>query len=227
VNSSKSLLRFAIMIAICIASMLVVVSADSGYITGNGVNFRKGPGTNFGIITVLPKGTIVIANGSENGWVKVSYNGNNGFVSGNYITVKADSVSRSGTSIDREASSKGQQVVEFAKKFLGTRYVYGGSTPSGFDCSGFTSYVYKQFGYTINRTAAGQASNGVAVSKADLQAGDIVLFKNGGSGIGHAGIYIGNGQFIHAVKPGKPLGYSTLNSGYYSTNYVCARRILK
>ena len=102
--------------------------------------------------------------------------------------------------------------------------MYGGSSPSGFDCSGFTSYVYKQFGVSLNRTAAGQYSNGTAVSKTQLQPGDLVMF--GKSGINHVGIYIGGGQMVHAANPSRGVTTDTINSGYYANNYVGARRVM-
>lgn len=118
-------------------------------------------------------------------------------------------------------SSKGSEVVAYAKTLLGCKYVYGGTTTKGFDCSGFTQYVYKHFGVNLNRTAAAQYSNGTSVS--NLQAGDLVMF--GKSGINHVGIYIGGNTFIHAANPSKGVTTDTLSSGYYKTNYVGARRI--
>ena len=118
-------------------------------------------------------------------------------------------------------SSTGSAVVEYAKQFLGCKYVYGGTTTSGFDCSGFTQYVYKHFGVNLNRTAAAQYSNGKVVT--ELQVGDLVMF--GKSGIDHVGIYIGGNTFIHAANSKRGVTTDTLASGYYKTNYVGARRI--
>ena len=117
--------------------------------------------------------------------------------------------------------------MDYAKQFLGKPYVYGASGPNSFDCSGFTSYVYKHFGYTLNRTATGQLSNGTAVSRSDLRPGDLVFFKSGGSKpVSHVGIYVGNGQFIHASTNGVgEVRYDSLNSTHYNNAYVYARRI--
>ena len=123
------------------------------------------------------------------------------------------------------ASSHGGGVVSTATSLLGSRYVYGGSSPSGFDCSGFTSYVYAQNGVSLNRTAAGQLSNGVAVSKSDLQPGDLVMFGSSASNVYHVGIYVGGGQMIHAANSNRGVVYDTINSGYYANNYYGARRI--
>lgn len=123
---------------------------------------------------------------------------------------------------------KGTEVVEYAKKYLGYKYVSGGTSPSkGFDCSGFTSYVYKHFGISLNRTSKAQIKNGVAVEKSDLQLGDIVLFNNdANTSIGHVGIYVGNGNFIHASNPSDGVKITTLTTGYYKTRYVGARRVI-
>lgn len=118
------------------------------------------------------------------------------------------------------SSGNGDAVVAYAKQYLGSKYVSGGSSPStGFDCSGFTSYVYKHFGKSLSRTSSGQRSNGTQVNKSDLQKGDIVCFT------GHVGIYIGNNKFIHAANPRKGVVITSLSDSYYVKNYITARRI--
>ena len=126
--------------------------------------------------------------------------------------------------LQAQSSNKGQEVVNYAMQYKGCRYVYGGTSPKGFDCSGFTQYVYKHFGISLNRTAASQASNGKAVSRSNLQPGDVIMF--GKSGINHVGIYIGSGKIVHAANPSRGVTIDTINSGYYNTNYVCARRMI-
>lgn len=123
------------------------------------------------------------------------------------------------------ASGKGSSVVATARQYVGCKYVYGGTTPSGFDCSGFTSYVYKKFGVNLSRTAAGQYSNGTAVSRSQLQPGDLVMF--GKSGISHVAIYAGGGTIVHAANSKSGVRTDSLNSGYYSRNYAGARRVLQ
>lgn len=124
-------------------------------------------------------------------------------------------------------SASGDKIVSFAKQYLGYRYVYGGTTPgSGFDCSGFIYYVFNSCGYSISRSLSAQASKGTAVSKSELQPGDIVFFNNTSSGaLGHVGIYIGNGNMIHAANPNRGVVTDTINSGYYNTYYYSARRV--
>ena len=98
-----------------------------------------------------------------------------------------------------------------------------GSSPSGFDCSGFVSYVFKNFGYTVNRTAASMYTNGVAVDKSELQIGDAVFFASSSESIGHVGIYIGDGEFIHSSSGCGYVTISGLDESYYSRMYVGAR----
>lgn len=128
-------------------------------------------------------------------------------------------------------SVTGEKVVAYAKEYLGYKYTYGGSTPkTGFDCSGFTSYVYKNFGYSLSRSSSGQSNNGTKVSKDDLQVGDILIFKNQSlSRIGHVGIYIGDNKMIHASEPGVGVTITDLDAkGYnYNKRFVMARRIIK
>lgn len=126
------------------------------------------------------------------------------------------------------SSSSASSVVSYAKQYLGYKYVSGGASPqSGFDCSGFTSYVYKNFGKSLSRTSSAQASDGVAVSKENLQPGDIVVFNNSSNtAVGHVGIYIGSNTFIHAANAKKGVITTSLSDSYYSARYVTARRIL-
>jgi lipoprotein Spr len=119
-----------------------------------------------------------------------------------------------------------QKVIDSAKRYLGVDYVFGGASPSGFDCSGFTMYVYKSVGVNLPHTASGQANLGVAVSKDELQAGDLVFFETYKSGISHVGIYIGDGKFIHASSGAGRVTITNLSDKYYTTRYRGATRIL-
>ena len=136
-------------------------------------------------------------------------------------TSSSSTTSETKTTETTASSKSGSSVVSYAKQFLGCKYVYGGTSPSGFDCSGFTQYVYKHFGINLNRTAAAQYSNGKSVTS--LQAGDLVMF--GKSGINHVGIYIGGNTFIHAANKSQGVRTDSMSTGYYKTNYVGARRI--
>ncbi|MDL2310446.1 cell wall-binding repeat-containing protein [Peptostreptococcaceae bacterium OttesenSCG-928-C18] len=120
-----------------------------------------------------------------------------------------------------------EKIVEKAKQQLGKPYVYGGASPSGFDCSGFIKYVFNQVtGQTFYHKASEQAKLGKYVSKANLQPGDLLFFNGYGSTITHAGIYIGNGQMIHSPKPGKTVEIVSITSGYYLNTYHTSRNVI-
>lgn len=145
-------------------------------------------------------------------------------------TAPVESTDTTSSTTETPATSKttGEEVVEYAKKYLGYKYVSGGASPStGFDCSGFTTYVYKHFGISLARTSSAQNKNGVAVEKSDLKPGDLVIFNNdANTSIGHVGIYIGEGNFIHASNPKDGVKITTLTTGYYQKRYVGARRVI-
>jgi len=123
-------------------------------------------------------------------------------------------------------NSNSNNIVATAENYLGYSYVAGGASPSGFDCSGFTQYVYGQNGITLSRASTSQANDGIAISKDELQAGDLLLFHYYGSdSVGHTGIYIGDGQFIHAANSNRGVVIDSIESGYYYENYAGARRV--
>jgi len=119
------------------------------------------------------------------------------------------------------------KVYKEAHKHKGVPYVYGGTTPKGFDCSGFTQYVFRKAGLELHRSAVAQLQDGVIIPKDKLQSGDLVFFKNTnsyGRYASHVGIYIGNGQIIHAGSKG--ISIARLDSSYFTSHYLCARRII-
>lgn len=208
--------------------LAVTADVDLGYgrVMTNGatLNVRSGPGTDFETVTTLYSGSVVSLTGMDNGWYKVTYKDYEGYVSSDYIVPCLDTTGSRG---DGDiVTSLGQQAVEYAMQYLGVPYVWGGNGPKCFDCSGLTKYVYGHFGYTLNRTASAQLSNGVSVSRSELQPGDLVFFDNGrvSTPVSHVGIYIGNGQFIHASTNSYCVEISSL-SGHYLNTYECARRI--
>ena len=215
------------------------------YVNSQTTNLRQKADKTSQIIKQVSINTQVTVISTNNGWAYVDVNGTKGYIAETLLSSSKQETSR-GTMTERDStdvktetktqtassntettkettsSQTGSSVISYAKQFLGSKYVYGGTTASGFDCSGFTQYVYKHFGVTLNRTAAAQYSNGTSVT--NLQAWDLVMF--GKSGINHVGIYIGGNTFIHAANPGRGVTTDTLASGYYKTNYVGARRIL-
>lgn len=130
-------------------------------------------------------------------------------------------VSRSGS--DNRA---GQQVANFAQKYLGTNYVWGGSSPGGFDCSGFIFYVFKQHGITLPRMADGQFYTGLKISGANLRVGDAVFFTTYEPGPSHVGIYIGNDAFIHASSAAGQVVVTPMSKQYYRDRFLGARRFV-
>jgi len=183
-------------------------------VTASSLNIRSGPDTSYAKAGKLSAGRTVEVLEVLDGWYKID----GGYISAEY-TVK----------VDPNAVSKGQEIVDYAMQFVGYPYVYGGSTPKGFDCSGFTKYVYAQFGYSLNRSAANQLDNGTSVSMSELQPGDLVLFKKAGTGskrASHVGLYIGDGQFVHASTSKVGVIVSHMTDAYYTTGFVGGRRII-
>jgi len=123
-------------------------------------------------------------------------------------------------------SPKAKEVLDEAAKYLGIPYVYGGTTPAGFDCSGFVQYVFKNCGITLTRVSRDQyAKNGTRVEKSQLQPGDLVFFGTNGN-VSHVGIYVGNGQMIHSPSTGKSIMYTSIESDYYVKRYIGAKRVI-
>lgn len=199
-------------------------SVGSGKITcSSTVNLRAEANTSSNILASLANGTAVTLGAKENGWYKVSVNGKSGYIKADYITTSVSSsanmASYSGLSAKRTA------VLDYAAKFLGVPYVYGGSTPSGFDCSGFTSYVYKNTVCSIERVAQAQFDTTTRVSRDELLPGDLVFFGSSAYSISHVGIYVGDGQFIHAPHTGDVVKYDSL-SGSYATRFQGGGRVI-
>lgn len=186
-----------------------------GIVTGNGVRMRSGAGTSYSTIGYYNQGIQVSVTGKTGDWYAVSYNGLSGYMSADYVRLSS-------------SNAVADQIVAAAKQYLGTPYVYGGSSPRGFDCSGFMYYLYGQFGYTLWRGAGGQwNNNGTQVEKSDLQPGDLVFFSDSVDPIGHVGMYIGDGKFIHASSGKGCVVITDLSASYYTNHYTGAKRILQ
>lgn len=129
---------------------------------------------------------------------------------------------------ERNTSNSGsvaEKIIAEGEKYIGTRYVYGGNTPSGFDCSGYVQYVLKNVGITVGRSSRDQYKDGIAVERANLQRGDLVFFSHGGN-ISHVGIYAGGGKVLHSPRQGETVCYTTIDKMCSYSTYVGARRVI-
>ncbi len=211
------------------------------YVNSTSINLRKEANTTSEILANLPINTAVDVLAEANGWSQVKVNGKEGYISSSLLSTRKQETTRSAgtprtasttktkkqetTQIVQQtmqtapASGRGAEVVAYAQQFIGTKYTYGGSTPAtGFDCSGFTSYVYRNFGINLPRTTGGQSGVGTPVSRNNLVAGDLVLYS------GHVAIYVGGGQVIHSPRTGKTVCIVPIN--YAASNYIGARRVI-
>lgn len=201
-------------------SVFTVTAEESGYVNCNLLNVRVSPNTSSDIVTQLPCGSKLEIIYADLGWYNVRMeNGVTGFVFAPYITKAEVLIS--------EPNSIGKQVANDASMYIGCRYVYGTSGPSTFDCSGFTTYLYKKYGVSLPRTSTSQGTVGEYVEKTDLIPGDIVCFSNRNDRkINHVGIYVGNNEFIHASTSTRGVVKDNLSENYYINHYVTARRVV-
>ena len=206
------------------------------YINSSSVRVRSKPTTESDIVTSLIKNTDVTVVGENGDWYKVKYDYFDGYIRKDLLSdEKQETTSRS--DVDREENkviettaneTLGEQIVSYAKQYLGCPYVYGGAGSSSFDCSGFTMYVYKHFGFNLSHSALAQSRTGTYIAKEDLRPGDLVFFLEYQTmdEVGHCGIYIGNGEFIHASSgTGYCVKISDLTTGSYLKRYDSARRL--
>ncbi|MDR0880548.1 MAG: C40 family peptidase [Clostridioides sp.] len=169
---------------------------------------------------------------SSNGWVRVrNTNDIVGWVNGKYITISTQSNGNSNNSnttvVSPDSKSKIESVLQLAYKQQGKPYRWGATGPSSFDCSGLTSYVYKNAAnMSIPRVSRDQAKAGVAVSRASLRPGDLVFFGSG-SNITHVGMYVGDSKFIHSPQTGDVVKVTRMDTGSYSRRFITARRIIQ
>ena len=188
------------------------------------LNLRASATTSAAVLAAIPKNTQVIVlskNGSN--WYNVTYNGKTGWVAGQYLSIKNTGAPVTLVSHTQPSRSDSSELVNNALSLQGVPYVWGGTSRSGFDCSGFAQYVFKESGIDLPRISYDQYRVGSSVDRAQLQAGDLVFFSTYAAGASHVGIYIGGGRFIGAANTGVII--SDLNSGYYSSRYLGARRV--
>ena len=229
------------------------VELGYGNVNYSKVNMRTGPGTSYQAIGQSSKGDLAYIIGFNKQWYKVIWGDEICYIRSDYLSLKeapyenrasaksplffrrgastgtpvsVSALKNSNNYIAGNTTSKADKIIATAKKYIGVPYVWGGESPSGFDCSGFVQYVFKVHGISLNRTTETQYKHGSYVSKSNLKPGDLVFFQNTyRAGISHVGINIGNGQFIHASSS-KGVTISNLSSSYYTSHYYGARRIL-
>ena len=230
----KRLLFFSAVFILLLGLCTTSVYADenkTGTVAASSLNLRSGPSTAHAVIVTLEHGHKLTIIGTSKDWYNVKTPaGTKGWVHSDYVTETGSIASRGAATRaqSKTTSELSTEIVSYAKKLLGVKYVWGGNTPKGFDCSGFVKYVYGHFDLSIERVASSQAKQGTAVSKANLKAGDLVFFDtNGGHNkVNHVGIYIGDGNFIQSSSGSSAhkVVISDLESGFYAKSYMTARR---
>lgn len=222
------------------------VELGYGRINANKVNVRSGPSTSYARVAQANSGQKAYIIGFNNQWYKVIFDDDIGYIRSDYLDLteipyennsskkdplffidgKSTGISPSASALNGTGSSVRQTIAANAKKLLGTPYLWGGTTPKGFDCSGFVQYVMMQSGISLPRTTSEQVTVGKAISKGELQIGDLVFLQNTyRTDVSHVGIYIGDGKMIHASSS-KGVTVSDLSTSYYTQHYHSSRRIL-
>jgi len=210
------------------------VEVRVGWVARPEVNVRAGPGLDQKEIAEAILGTKVIILDEMSDWYKVALdNGTTGWMASWLIDTREQRIARKGGHAGgwvsggrSRPSAIGQRFVDTAMRYRGYRYVRGGSSSSGFDCSGFVSYVLRQHGVAVSRSSRELARQGRPVARGEPQPGDIVIFQNTyRSGVSHVGIYMGNNQFIHASNRSGGVKISSLDSAYYAPRYWGTRRM--
>ncbi|MDQ0412162.1 MULTISPECIES: C40 family peptidase [Mesobacillus] len=205
-----------------IPSMDQASAAGTGYhinVSSGYLNVRNQPSLSGKVYTKLPKGYNVTVTSQDNGWSRISYSGKIGYVSSKYIAPGSTVTKSSTVSTDYQVKA-----ISIAKSQMGVRYVLGGTTPSGFDCSGLVTYAFKNAGYNkLPRTAADMYNIGTKVTS--YQPGDLLFYAtSGGKKVTHVAIYIGNSQVIHAATS-KGVSIANIHNSYWQPKFIGAKRL--
>ena len=206
-------------------NVTVTETSKTMYVSTDTLNVRDSwLSTSTKVGTLTRNQSVTVTGSCSNGWYRIKFEGHTAYVSGKYLSDEAGTSSSSGSI--SSGSGTATDIANFAMSFVGYSYVWGGMSPStGFDCSGLMYYVLTQYGYSMKRVANDQMTQGTAVSRDNLQVGDLVFFGYG-SYANHVGMYIGNGNFVHASTPSTGVRVNSLNETYYNTRYIGARRII-
>jgi hypothetical protein len=216
---------FIALIWLCLFSVFAEGTADVGLtakITADRLHLRVEPSTSSSSLGMLLEGEEVVLLEFGDTWSKVaSKRLGEGWVASCYFQIMA-AKEVSGDKLVFELD-----ILSYACRFLGVPYHYGGSSPQGFDCSGFTAFVFRYFGYDLPRSSIAQASIGTEIIREELIPGDLLFFRTLDSArINHVGLYLGDGRFIHASSGRGHVIISPLNKGYYNQRFVKAIRII-
>jgi len=194
-----------------------------------GAHLRAGASTTARKVAKLPQGTTLTYISRKGNWAKVALsNGVRGYVYRPLLGHGPGASREAAASPHRhepDAAGTEPDLIRTALACRGVRYSRGGTSRGGFDCSGFTRYVFAKYGVALPHSSAAQARLGTPVNKSDLKAGDLVFFQTYRRGISHVGIYIGNNNFVHAATYGRGVRVDSLSSGYYASRYRGARRV--
>lgn len=206
-------------------NVTVTETSKTMYVSTDTLNVRDSwLSTSTKVGTLTRNQSVTVTGSCSNGWYRIKFEGHTAYVSGKYLSDEAGASSSSGSI--SSGSGTATDIANFAMSFVGYSYVWGGMSPStGFDCSGLMYYVLTQYGYSMKRVANDQMTQGTAISRDNLQVGDLVFFGYG-SYANHVGMYIGNGNFVHASTPSTGVRVNSLNETYYNTRYIGARRII-
>lgn len=186
--------------------------------TEGGLRVRSGPNTDSEILTTMGEGEKLEVIEVLDGWIKVSLDDEDAYISAEYAEIEENldtAITMTELLYGEGVSDVRVDLCQYAKQFLGNKYVWGGaSLTNGTDCSGFTMSVYKKYGVKLPHSSVSQSTMGTKVSLSEAKAGDLVFYAKGGT-VNHVGIYIGNGQVLHASNPKQgikisPVGYRTI-----------------
>ncbi|MGC8862022.1 MAG: NlpC/P60 family protein [Armatimonadota bacterium] len=197
--------------------------------TCDGACLRTGPGTQFSKLAVLPEGTVAKKLSRRGNWLKIVLaDGKCGFIYRPLVDLGPGTGSKRTTCKSAEGLSArcgDDDIVQTALAYRGARYRRGGTSRGGFDCSGFTRYIFAKYGIMLPHSSSAQSRIGTPVSRSELRPGDLVFFQTYRRGVSHVGIYIGNNRFIHASTHRRGVTVDTLDSAYYAPRYRGARRV--
>ena len=225
----RNIITALVTVFIVISNIRIIYGLEKGIIKAcDYLNIRSGPSTTYKVVSKTYTNNVVEILDKSGSWYKIKTSGNvEGWVNSKYVhsyketteDVKDEALSTANSSINK--------MMNIANSQIGKPYKWGAIGQNSFDCSGFTSYIYKNgAGINLPRTSVAQSKVGSKISRNQLKSGDLVFFNTAGKGISHVGMYIGDSKFIHA-STSKGIRIDSLNSSYYKSRFVSASRIIK